>query len=130
MLPCDGGEERKKRNPRFTGGDDNEAIEIGDGGVAGEWGGLRGAGCGTGWAGGESGDDDGKESIDALRKKYGGGGFDACGEIQFQADAGDELVRACGDAHRAVELFSVREDFGTGGSGREARGYRWNWWPG
>ncbi len=66
----------------LRGGDDNEAIGIGDGGVAGEWGGLRGAGCGTGWAGGESGDDDGEESIDALREKYGGGGgFDACGEI-------------------------------------------------
>ena len=66
----------------FEGGDDNEAIAIGDGGVAGEWGGLRGAGCGNGWAGGESGNDDGEESTDALRKKYGGcGGFDACGEI-------------------------------------------------
>src|SRR5271166_369412 len=83
MLPCDCGVERGSRNARFKRGrDDNEAIGIADGGVTSEWGSLRGAGCGTGWAGGESGDGDGQESIDALRKKYGGGrGFDACGEI-------------------------------------------------
>jgi hypothetical protein len=53
----------------LQGADDNEANGIGDSGFAGEWGGLYGAGCGTGWAGAEPRDDDGEEPIDALLKK-------------------------------------------------------------
>jgi hypothetical protein len=105
---------------------EDEANWINDCGVAGEWDDLRGAGCGTVGASGESGDDDGEEPIDALREKYGGGGgFDASGEVRFQTHGGDEFVRARGDAHRAIELFFVREDFGADGTGVQADGRGW-----
>ncbi len=104
----------------------DETDWVGNGGVAGQRGNVCGAGCGTGGAGGESSDYDGEESVDALREKHGGGrGLDAGGEIWLQADSGDELVWACGDAHRAVELFFVREDFGADGAGVQTDGRGW-----
>src|SRR5580704_9862852 len=111
---------------KTEGGDDDEEIWRGDGGAAGVWWGVCGARCGACRAGGQSGDDNGEEPIDALREEYGGGGgFDARGEIWFQTDSGDEFVRARGDAHRAVELFLVREDFGADGARVQANGRGW-----
>ena len=100
-----------------------EANWIDDSGGAGNWSGLRGARNG-GRTGSESGDDDGERAIDAVREEHGGcSRFDAGGEIWLQADAGDELVRARGDAHRAVEQFSVLENFRAGRSGGENGGH-------
>src|SRR6476661_2762797 len=91
----------------YREGKKDEANWIDDSGSSGNWSGLRGARSG-GRTGGKSRDDDGERAVDTLREKHGRcGRFDAGGEIWLQADAGDELVRARGDAHRTVEQFFV-----------------------
>src|SRR5260370_5355282 len=73
---------------------------------------------GGGGADRESGEHRGEGATRAVFQEHGGSGRGhAGGEIQFQADAGNEYVRAPDDAHRAVESFILLEDFG-GGSAR------------
>src|SRR6267142_4790241 len=75
-------------------------------------------------AGGESGERVCESGSGAIREEHGGGsGSDADGEIWLQAVAGDEFVRAPGDAHRAIEQYSLREDFRADGTGGEDYGH-------
>src|SRR6266478_3215888 len=71
-------------------------------------------------AGGESGKRVCEIGSGAIREEHGGGGGgDAGGEVWLQAFAGDEFVRAPGDAHRTIEQYLLREDFRADGAGRE-----------
>src|SRR6266403_135397 len=77
--------------------------------------------CGAGLvAGAESGERVCESGSGAVREEYGGGGgSDAGGEVWLQAFAGDEFVRAPGDAHRAIEHYILFKDFGADRAGRE-----------
>src|SRR6266852_1222031 len=69
-------------------------------------------------AGGESGEWVCESGSGAIREKHGGGSrSDAGGEVWLQAFAGDEFVRAPGDAHRAIEQYILLKDFGADGAG-------------
>src|SRR6266513_1470565 len=96
----------------------------GDGDVARSGGRPAGGASGHCAAGHDPGSESGERVREggsgALPEKYGGGGRShAGGEIQLQAFAGDEFVRAPGDAHRAVQQYLLREDFRAGGAGGE-----------
>src|SRR6266850_267854 len=74
-------------------------------------------------AGGESGERVCESGSGAVREEHGGGGGShAGGEVWLQAFAGDEFVRAPGDAHRAIEQYVLCEDFRADGPGGEDGG--------
>ena len=104
-------------------GDGDEAMRICGAYGSGSRGDVRGAGN-HGRISCESRFDDGERPVDAIPKEYGGGGgLDARGEIQLQANGGNEHIRSPDDAHRHVQQFSVLEDFGTGGAEGRAEGH-------
>src|SRR6266704_5412367 len=115
--------------------DENTCEFVCDGGdIDGGWGcsGAAGGTSGSGTsgqfgpghvAGGESGERIRESGSGAIREEHGGGSRGhAGGEICVQAVAGDEFVWAPDDAHRAIEQYVLREDFGAGGARREDRG--------
>src|SRR6266566_949812 len=111
MLSCEFSEQGGADETIWIDGASDAAGGFGHGGRAGptgDGGGERSAGHG---AGDEPRDDNGEDATGAFFENHGSGSRgDAGGEIQFQADAGDERVWAPGDAHRAVQQFSLRED--------------------